>query len=225
MKEINIPLFTEVDRYIDNLFAREDDALRHARESIPKAGMPEWSVTANQGKLLYVLAKMCNARAILELGTLGGYSTIWMARALPQGGRLITIDNEKLHASVAEKNCREAKIDHVVDIRVGDARKELARLDQEGVPPFDFVFIDADKESYPDYLQWSINHSHPGTLLVIDNVVRDGDILQAESEDQEVRETRRCNELLAGDTRISATIIPTVGAKGYDGMAIAVVTK
>lgn len=213
----------EVDRYLTDMFGLEDDVLRHVLEATERAGLPQIQVSAALGKLLHVQARAMRARRILEVGTLAGYSTIWLARALPAGGRLITLELDPRHADVARANLRFAGLDEVVEVRVGPALDSLAALAKEGVEPFDMVFIDADKERYPDYLEASIGLSHPGTLIVADNVVRQGQIVEPDNGDTRVQGIRRFNEQLAADPRLTATIVQTVGAKGYDGLAIAVV--
>ena len=177
----------------------------------------------NQGKLLHLYARMAGARAILEIGTLGGYSTIWLARALPPDGRLVTLEADPRHAEVARANLARAGLSGQVEVRLGPALDTLARLRAEGAGPFDFVFIDADKDSYPDYFEWAVELSRPGCVIVADNMVRRGAVADASSDDPLVRGTRRMNELMAADPRVVATEIQTVGSKGYDGFALALV--
>ncbi|MBA2537739.1 MAG: O-methyltransferase [Actinobacteria bacterium] len=214
----------EVDRYFTDLLVRPDPALDAARDVSAAAGLPSIEVTANQGKLLQLLAQIQGARAILELGTLGGYSTIWLARALPSGGRLITLELDPRYAEVARSNVAQAGLADLVEIRVGPALDTLPRLAAEGAGPFDLIFIDADKASYPEYLAWALELSRPGTLIIADNVVRDGAVLDASSEDPSVQGARRFTELLAAEPRVTSTAIQTVGSKGYDGFALALVT-
>jgi caffeoyl-CoA O-methyltransferase len=191
--------------------------------SIEKANIPPISVSANQGKFLQVLAKICNAKRILEVGTLAGYSTIWMARALPPNGKLISLEFEPLHAQVAKSNIDKAGLGNVVDIRVGKAIDLLPQLEANGEGPFDLIFIDADKPPYTEYFQWALKLSRPGTLIVADNVIREGNVLDENSSDDMVQGARRFNAFLASSSEVTATIIQTVGSKMHDGMALAVV--
>ena len=213
-----------VDQYFTNLFLPSDPALEAAVQSSIAADLPAISVTPNQGKLLWMLARVRCARSILEIGTLGGYSTIWLARALPADGRLITLEIDPQYARVALANIDRAGLEHKVELRLGPAITSLSQFVKEGRGPFDFIFIDADKEGYPEYLRAALALSRRGTLIVADNVVRDGAIIDAESSDPSVRGVRRFNELLAAEPRVSTTVIQTVGSKGYDGFAIALVT-
>jgi predicted O-methyltransferase YrrM len=222
---MNQQQWTEVDRYITNLFAPPDSALTGALEDSAAAGLPGINVAPNQGKLLEVLARAVRARRILEIGTLGGYSTIWLGRALPPEGRLLTLEINGKHAEVARSNLARAGLISKVELRIGDARESLKKLVAEGPEPFDLIFIDADKESYPDYLQGSLRLSRPGTLIIADNVVRRGAVADANSTDPLVLGARRFNEMLAADPRLSATAVQTVGQKGYDGLAVAVVLE
>jgi len=217
--------WTAVDSYISDLLVRPDEALEAALEGSEAAGLPAIQVAANQGKLLHLLARLQGARSILEVGTLGGYSTIWLARALPPGGRLITLELEPRHAEVARANIARAGLAERVEVRVGPASESLPRLTQEGVEPFDLVFIDADKEGYPDYLGWALRLTRPGSLIVADNVVRGGALIDPDSSDPRVQAVRRFIELVAAEPRLDATVIQTVGSKGYDGLAFAVVTS
>ena len=212
-----------VDDYVNDLLVRPDEALGSALRASAEAGLPEINVTASQGKLLWMLAKSLNARAILELGTLGGYSTIWLARGLAEGGRLITIEADPHYAEVARSNIARAGLDEVVDLRLGRGVDVLPQLAAEKRGPFDLIFIDADKTGYPDYLPWALKFSRPGSLIIADNVVRKGAVIDAKSKDANVQGVRRFNELLAAEPRLDSTIIQTVGSKGYDGFAIAVV--
>jgi len=217
--------WTAVDSYISDLLVRPDEALEAALEGSEAAGLPAIQVAANQGKLLHLLARLQGARSILEVGTLGGYSTIWLARALPPGGRLITLELEPRHAEVARANIARAGLAERVEVRVGPASESLPRLTQEGVEPFDLVFIDADKEGYPDYLGWALRLTRPGSLIVADNVVRGGALIDPDSSDPRVQAVRRFIELVAAEPCLDATVIQTVGSKGYDGLAFAVVTS
>ena len=213
--------WTRVDQYIDELFVGPDPSLEAALEASQAAGLPPIAVSPAQGKLLYVLAKAIGARRILEVGTLGGYSTIWMARALPADGRLITLEIDEKHAKVARENFARAGVSQVVDLRLGPALTILPSLSGDG--PFDLIFIDADKGGYTEYLSWAIKLSRPGTLIIADNVVRDGKVTDAFSTDANVQGIRRFNEALAKERRVSATEVQTVGVKGYDGFAAIVV--
>jgi predicted O-methyltransferase YrrM len=221
-------LWTSVDDYIAGLLVAEGAALEQARQASVAAELPPIAVTPNQGKLIELLARVQQARTILELGTLGGYSTIWLARALPAAGRLVTLEAESRYAEVARANIERAGFGDVVELRVGPALETLPQLFDEGSGPFDLVFIDADKANYPGYLEWSLKLSRPGTLIVADNVVRDGAILDPAAYDPErgdanIRGVRRFYEMLAAEPRLSATAIQTVGDKGYDGFVLAIV--
>lgn len=216
-------IFDTVDQYIVKLFGDEDEALRAADRSLAEANMPPISVSANQGKLLHVLARTCRAKKILEIGTLAGYSTIWMARALPKDGKLISLEFDPTHARVATNNIDKAGLSSIVDIRVGKAIETLPQLLANNEGPFDMIFIDADKPPYTEYFQWSLKLSHPGTLIVADNVIREGNVLDPKSTDEMVLGVRRFNEYLSQTKSVTATIIQTVGAKVHDGMALAIV--
>ena len=222
---MNPKLFTDVDRYIADLLAPQDDALRSTIESLDKAGMPQHSVSPNQGKLLYTLALLCNARNILEIGTLGGYSTIWLARALPDRGRLISLEYNSLHAEVARQNITRTGLESKVEIRVGKAIELLPQIESESTTPFDLIFIDADKPPYTEYFQWAVKLARPGALIIADNVIREGKILDTNSEDEKVIGVQRFNKMLATNSDVTATILQTIGIKGYDGMAIALVNQ
>jgi len=212
-----------VDDHLVELFDLDDDALRATVDATAAAGMPQIQVSATLGRFLQVQARAIGARRILEIGTLAGYSSIWLARALPRDGRLITLELDPRHAQVARANLARAGLNALVEVRVGPAAESLAALVADGGEPFDMVFIDADKEGYPDYLEWSLRLSRPGTLIVADNVVRGGAIIDAASPDSRVQGIRRFNAALARDPRVAATIVQTVGAKGYDGLAFALV--
>ncbi len=188
-----------------------------------KADLPAIDVTALQGKFLEILVRATGARRILEIGTLGGYSTLWLARALPADGLVVTLELEPHHAEVALHNLKSAGLANKVNLRIGPAAETLKTLAQENTAPFDFIFIDADKASYPEYLQWSMKLSRPGTLIVADNVVRDGKVIDPESPDPNIQGVRRFTELIAAEPRLSTTVLQTVGSKGYDGFAISVV--
>ena len=217
--------WTAVDRYITDLLVPPDPALDAALAASEAAGLPAIAVAPNQGKLLYLLARLQGARRILEIGTLGGYSTIWLARALLPDGRLITLEADRRHAEVARANIAHAGLAEVVDVRVGRALDTLPVLAAEGGRPFDLVFIDADKPHNPDYLVWALKLTRRGGLIVADNVVRDGAVIDPAVRDSGVRGIRRMFELMAAEQRLSATAIQTVGSKGYDGFAIALVVR
>jgi predicted O-methyltransferase YrrM len=212
-----------VDDYSDATLLPADPALTAALQAIVDAGLPEISVSPAQGKLLHLLALAQGARRILEIGTLGGYSAIWLARALPAGGRLITLEADPRHAEVARGNLANAGLADVSEVRVGRALDTLPLLHAAGDGPFDLIFIDADKPGYADYLAWSVRLSRPGTMIIADNVVRGGAVADAESRNASVRGVRRFIEALAAESRVTATVIQTVGRKGYDGFALAVV--
>lgn len=216
-------IFKEVDQYIQTHFAPEDEALTSTIRAIGDAGMEQGSISPNQGKFLQVMAAACNAKNMIELGTLGGYSTIWMARALPADGKLISIECDEKHAEVAAKNIANAGLQSRVEIRVGKALDVLQQLEKENRPPFDFIFIDADKPPYAEYLHGVIRLSRPGTIIVFDNVIRMGKILDNTISDEVVNGVQRFNKALAECSEVTATIVPTFGIKDYDGMAIAVV--
>ena len=215
--------WSAVDRYISDLLLPVDPALDAALAASASAGLPAINVSPNQGKLLHLLARAQHARTILEIGTLGAYSTIWLARALAEGGRLITLEAEPRHAEVARSNIARANLTDVVNIRLGKALEILPALVSEGLGPFDFVFIDADKENTALYFDWSLKLTRPGSIIIVDNVVRKGAVVNADSDDANVQGVRRFYEKLAAEPRVSATAIQTVGSKGYDGFAIALV--
>jgi predicted O-methyltransferase YrrM len=212
-----------VDRYIADLLVGADPALEAALESSSAAGLPAISVSPPQGKLLHILARAVSAGAILEIGTLGGYSAIWLGRALSPGGRMVSLEIDPKHAEVARGNLARAGLAGTVEVRVGRAIDTLPKLASEGRAPFDLVFIDADKPSNADYFSWALKLSRRGSLIVVDNVVRDGKVVDAASSDANVQGTRRLNERIASEPRVSATEIQTVGTKGYDGFAVAFV--
>ena len=224
-------LWSAVDRYINEQLVPEEPALAQAAADSAREGLPPIAVTPNLGKLLELLARMQGARRILELGTLGGYSTIWLARALPDDGRLVTLEVDSRYAELARANIARAGYAQAVEVRVGSALETMPALVAEGAEPFDLIFIDADKENYPDYLRWSLELSRPGTMIIGDNVVRDGAILDPGAADPRTGSTElirgvRCfYELLAAEPRVSATAVQTVGAKGHDGFVLAIVTS
>jgi len=219
--------WTAVDDYITGALVESDEALDAALAASDAAGLPAIAVTPAQGKLLNLLARLANARRILEVGTLGGYSTIWLARALPSDGRLITLEYAQKHAEVARANIAGAGLADLVDVRVGEALDTLPQLAKEladeHADPFDLVFIDADKPNNADYFAWAVTLTRPGGVIIVDNVVRRGDVIDAHSTDPNVQGARRLTEVMAADPSVSATTIQTVGAKGYDGFAIAIV--
>ena len=223
--------WSAVDDYVDELLIGHDPVLEAALADSVAAGLPSIALTPAQAKLLHLLARVHNARSVLEIGTLGGYSTIWLARALPAGGRLITLEAEPRYAEVAQANIARAGLSELVELRVGPALQTLPELHAEGAGPFDLIFIDADKQNYPGYFEWALRLSRPGTLIVGDNVVRDGAILDPDADDptvgnEGIRGVRRFYELAGAQVEqgsVSATAIQTVGAKGYDGFALVLV--
>ena len=217
--------WTAVDRYLTDLLVPADPELEAVLEASDAAGLPAINVAPTQGKLLNLLARLQGARAILEIGTLGGYSTIWLARALPSDGRMVTLEVDPKHAVVARANVARAGLADIVEVRVGRALETLPLLAAEGHGPFDLVFIDADKENTPEYVGWALKLARRGSLIVVDNVVRGGEVLDGTSDNPRVLGVRRTLELLAAEPRVSATAIQTVGGKGYDGIALALVTS
>ncbi len=222
---MNTDIFSKVDNYISNLLAPEDKALSDTISTLVSEGLPQHSVSANQGKFLQVLMIACNAKRVLELGTLGGYSTIWLARALPENGKVITIEVDPHHGEVAKKNIDNAGLSHKVEMRTGKALDILPNLIANKEEPFDLIFIDADKPPYVEYFNYAVQLSRPGTLIICDNVIRDGKALDMNSTDEKVVGVQRLNEMLGQNTHVTATILQTVGVKEYDGMAIAVVNR
>lgn len=213
--------FSAVDNFIGETIAEEGEALRGAVEAAGEAGLPLIQVSPPQGKMLQLLVRLVGAKKILEFGTLGGYSAILMARALPEDGRLVTLEAKPEYAEVARNSLERAGVGDQVEVRVGPALEALPELEGEG--PFDFVFIDADKVNTPDYFTWALDHVRPGGLIVADNVVRDGSLADATAADESTQAQRRLHEMLRGEARVSATTIQTVGVKGYDGFLIALV--
>jgi predicted O-methyltransferase YrrM len=210
----------DVDRYINDLFAPPDPALAAALASIDASGMPPIQVSPGQGKFLYLLARLVGARRILEIGTHAGYSTIWLARALPEDGHLVTLELSEKHAAVARANLARAGCSRQVDVIVGHALETLAALARRGEPPFDVVFIDADKQSYCAYLEWSLKLTRSGSLIAIDNVVRAGGVLAPPPGDEAARGARDVNMALASEPRVEAIVLQQVGLKGHDGLAL-----
>ena len=217
------PIWKEVDDYFVRRLGRGDDALRDAITDSTDAGLPAIAVTPLQGKLLALLARAGGARRILEIGTLGGYSAIWMARALPEGGELITLEVDAAHAAIAQRNIERAGMGSRVRVVVGPAAETLTRLITDRVAPFDLVFIDADKESSDIYFRAALTLARVGTMIVVDNVVRDGKVADVSTTDEGVQGIQRMTDLIAAEPRVSATAIQTVGEKGYDGFILAVV--
>ena len=216
-------VWTQVDDYIGGLLLPPDPVLDAALEASAAAGLPTIQVSAAQGKLLALLARSIGAKTILEIGTLGGYSTIWLARALPPDGRLISLEVNPTHAEVARANLARAGLSSAAEVRLGRAIDTLPTLADEGLT-FDFVFIDADKPSTPAYFEWALKLTRRGGLIITDNVVRDGKVIDADSDDPNVQGVRAFNAMLAAESHVTATIIQLVGSKGYDGMALALVT-
>lgn len=217
-------LWTAVDSYLCRTLVPSDEALDAALRASEDAKLPSIQVAPNQGKLLAILAQSIGARAILEVGTLGGYSTIWLARALPADGKLITLEIDPKHASVAQENITRAGLGGIVEIRLGSALETLPKAAAEG-HIFDFVFIDADKASTTEYFQWALKMSHPGSLIVVDNIVRKGGVTDPESTDASVKGIQRFIETFKDDPRVTMTGLQTVGSKGYDGFALALVNS
>jgi predicted O-methyltransferase YrrM len=218
-------IWDNVDQYIANHLIRHDPILEKVLINNREAGLPAIDVSPTQGKLLNLLVRMHGSKRILEIGTLGGYSTIWMARALPPDGKLITLELDPHHAQVAESNLTLASVKNIVEVRVGEALVQLSQMKDEGIESFDFIFIDADKPNNPNYLQWALRFSHPGTVIIGDNVIREGEVINENNQDPRVRGVREFYELLAKEERITATAIQTVGSKGYDGFAIGIVEE
>lgn len=216
-------VFAEVDRFVGETIVQEDVDLRAAVESAEAAGLPSIQVSPPQGRLLQLFVRLVGAKRILEFGTLGGYSAILMARALPADGRLISLEAKPEYAEVARRSIERAGVGDKVEVRVGPALEALPRLDEEGAAPFDLVFIDADKVNTPNYFAWALGHTRPGGLIIADNVVRRGTLADATDPDEATQAQRRLHETLAGDSRVSATTIQTVGAKSYDGFLVALV--
>jgi len=220
---VNRNRWNAVDAYFTETIVIPDRTLEEALAANAAAGLPSIDVSAPQGKLVHLLARMTGARKALEIGALGGYSTIWLARALPDDGKLVTLELNERHAAVARENVARAGLAGKVEVRTGPALSTLPKIEAEGLGPFDFVFIDADKTNNAAYLEWALRLSRPGTAIVVDNVVREGEVVDAASHDPDVIGVRRMFELMAREPRLSATAIQTVGAKGWDGFALAIV--
>ncbi|RAV19392.1 O-methyltransferase [Paenibacillus contaminans] len=215
----------KVDEYITERLIPQDDVLESVLAANQQARLPAYDVTPAQGKLLHLLVRMQGAKRIMEIGTLGAYSTIWLARALPSDGHIVTLELDPFHAQVARSNIALAGMNDKIELRVGDALEQLARMAEEGVEPFDFIFIDADKPNNPKYLKWALHFSHPGTVILGDNVIREGEVVNESSQDPRVNGVRRFYDLLAEEPRIEATAIQTVGSKGYDGFVLGIVNS
>jgi predicted O-methyltransferase YrrM len=220
---MNEQLWTDVDRYLAHLVIQPDAALNAALDASVAAGLPPIAVSPNLGKLLHLLARLIGARSILEIGTLGGYSTIWLARAIPPGGRVVTLEVDSHHADVARANFVRAGVTDRIDLRLASALETLPQLAAEKRDAFDLIFIDADKPNIPAYFTWALQLARRGSAIIVDNVIRDGAVIDAASEDASVQGVRRFNDMLAAEPRVSATSIQTVGCKGYDGFALALV--
>lgn len=216
-------LWNAVDNYVDSSLSLSDDVLNRTIAANADGGLPSIDVTAAQGKLLHLLARMIGAKRVLEIGTLGGYSTIWLARALPSDGRVVALEFDPKHAAVAKQNIDRAGLGSVVDVRVGKALDVLPVIQKENTGPFDLIFIDADKVNNPNYFEWALKLSRPGSLIIVDNVVREGGLADGTSDDPAIRASRAVVELMGSDPRVEATVMQTVGTKGYDGFAIALV--
>lgn len=217
--------WTDVEDFIDATVVGRNNLADMTLAASAAAGLPPIAVSPNQGKFLQILARAVNARRILEVGTLGGYSTVWLAGALPEGGQIVTLEADSHHAHVARENFERAGLDDVIELRFGKAHDTMPEMIAEHIEAFDFIFIDADKKRIPLYFDWAMQMTHPGTVIVIDNVVRKGALADAGSEDDHVIGVRELHERLAHDERVSATTLQTVGAKGYDGFTVAIVLK
>lgn len=215
-------LWTDVEHYIDGLLIPSDPVLEAALAAAEAAGLPAIAVTAGQGKLLYLLARMQRAHRILEIGTLAGYSTLWMARALPAEGCIVTLEADPKHYEVARENLARADVGALIDLRLGRALDSLPELAAEGLDPFDLVFIDADKENTEAYFKWALRLARAGAVIVVDNVIREGEVADPDASDPRVQGIRRFNETLAAETRVEATTTQTVGSKGYDGFTLVI---
>ena len=225
MAEKSQKIWKQVDQYFTDALISPGDGFNAALETNRKADLPAIDVTPLQGKFLEVLVRATRSKRILEIGTLGGYSTLWLARAIPDDGIVVTLELEPRHAQIAKQNLKAAALADRVDLRVGAAADTLAAIVAEHAAPFDFIFIDADKSGYPEYLQWSMKLSRPGTLIVADNVVRDGKVIDPDHPDSNIQGVRRFTDMVSAEPRLSATVLQTVGGKGYDGFIIAVVLR
>jgi predicted O-methyltransferase YrrM len=214
-----------VEHYFDKVLVAQDSALEDALATAAAEKLPAIQVSSVQGKLLHLLARILGARKILEIGTLGGYSTIWMARALPEGGRLITLESDPKHADVARKNFARAGVDSRVELRLGKALDTLPKIAAEGLGPFDLFFIDANKSNMPEYFEWSLKLARKGSVIIVDNVVRGGAVLEADSKNADIQGVRRFLEMVGKEKRVSGTALQTVSTKNYDGFAMVLVTS
>ncbi|MCM3141088.1 O-methyltransferase [Brevibacillus sp. MER 51] len=221
---MNREQWTAVDHYFTDKLLEADSVLDTVLQVNAAAGLPAIDVAPNQGKFLHLLARIQGARSILEIGTLGGYSTIWLARALPEDGRLITLEYDQKHAEVAQSNITRAGLDQIVEVKIGLALDSLIQLHEENQGPFDFIFIDADKKGNPDYFQWALKLSRKGTVIITDNVVRSGQVVDETNADPNIVGVRQFTDMVAEEQRVSGTVVQTVGSKGYDGFAIMLVT-
>lgn len=218
-------IYEKVDQYIADLLGKEDESLKSAAHFTESSKLPPISITANQGKFLQVMAMACGAKRILEIGTLGAYSTIWLAKALPPDGKIISLEYDPKHAEVARTNIKNAGLSSQIEVRLGKALDLLPLIEKEKLPPFDMIFIDADKQPYAEYFEWAVKLGRPGALIIADNVIRAGRILNPEAQDENVQGVHRLNKMLSGREDVTATIVQNVGSKEHDGMAIAVINK
>ncbi|MEO7693003.1 MAG: O-methyltransferase [Chryseolinea sp.] len=218
-------IYEKVDRYIEDLLGQEDESLRAAATFTESSKLPPISITANQGKFLQVMAMACGAKRILEIGTLGAYSTIWLAKALPSDGKIISLEYDPKHADVAKTNIKNAGLSSQVEVRIGKALDLLPLIEKEKLPPFDMIFIDADKQPYTEYFDWAVKLGRPGAVIIADNVIRAGRVLNPDTEEESAQGVQRMNKMLSGRKDVTATIIQNVGSKEHDGMAIAVINK
>ena len=222
---MNQKVWAAVEQYLDKMLIPPDPALKESLAAAAKAKLPAIQVSSVQGKMLHLMALMIGARKILEIGTLGGYSTIWMARALPEGGRLITLEADPKHADVARRNFARAGVESKVELRLGKALDTLPQVAADGLGPFDMFFIDANKSNMPEYFEWSLKLARKGSVIIADNVVREGAVLDAKSKDADIRGVRRFLEMVGKEKRVSGTALQTVGTKSYDGFATVLVTS
>lgn len=222
---MNQKVWEAVDQYLDKMLNPPDPALRESLAAAAKAKLPAIQVSSMQGKMLHLMALMIGARKILEIGTLGGYSTIWMARALPEGGRIITLEADPKHAEVARMNFARAGVENKVELRLGKALETLPQVAADGFGPFDMFFIDANKSNMPEYFEWSLKLARKGSVIIADNVVREGAVLDAKSKDADIRGVRRFLEMAGKERRVSGTALQTVSTKSYDGFATLLVTS
>jgi predicted O-methyltransferase YrrM len=222
---MNQKVWAAVEQYLDKMLIPPDPALKESLAAAAKAKLPAIQVSSVQGKMLHLMALMIGARKILEIGTLGGYSTIWMARALPEGGRLITLEADPKHADVARRNFARAGVESRVELRLGKALDTLPQVAADGLGPFDMFFIDANKSNMPEYFEWSLKLARKGSVIIADNVVREGAVLDAKSKDADIRGVRRFLEMVGKEKRVSGTALQTVSTKSYDGFATVLVTS